>query len=428
MKAYYKPAPEPTPSPRTTYPQSPVAAPAFHQGGLTREPQGGLPPDELEPDFEPDWDESDEWDEPEMELGEASPAPPPSTPPPPSLQDAPAAPAVGAARILWVDAARAIAMFFIMWLHVRTSPEWLSPPVGGAICLFFVLAGYFMPRTARRCAERTLQLALAWLIWSWLTVILGAIFDDKFVFDWNRVFGINAASYNTPLWFLRNLIIFHVIFWGLMVLRILPLGSLVVLALCVIWPYDMDGEQHTHLLFSWIMAVSVGFALQSIKLARLHELMQKYFWCIVVLAISLLIITALKLPMMEHTLISYTLAEDWFTIDFSLSDIPWDSYGFALAYCAIALILSKLAPKVELCLALVGKNMMFVYAGHTLLYGFQIGLDQEVFGGMLGDGVWLPIVAMLLLTIASHYLCRWFPNLMVLLGSLSPSKGSWFRK
>ena len=67
--------------------------------------------------------------------------------------NASALPSVGTRRrVAWEDSARCLAMFFIMWLHVGEAPFWIPRPVGGGICLFFLLAGYFMPREAARAA------------------------------------------------------------------------------------------------------------------------------------------------------------------------------------------------------------------------------------------------------------------------------------
>ena len=76
-----------------------------------------------------------------------------------------------ARRAVWVDCARALAMFFIVWLHANAAPGWVGKVVGGAIALFFLLAGYFLPSSAGRVVERTGRLALAWGLWSLMSVL-----------------------------------------------------------------------------------------------------------------------------------------------------------------------------------------------------------------------------------------------------------------
>ncbi len=316
-------------------------------------------------------------------------------------------------------------MFFIMWLHARTHPEWLPTPVGGGICFFFLTAGYFLPRNTIDCARRTLQLTIAWLIWSWATTILVMIFDPTASFEWSRVFGINVAAYNTPLWFLRNLLIFQAIFLLLMCLRILPGAALSVCLICLVWPYDLNGQQHINLLFNWMMAFSAGFALAYFKLSRIDAHMLRLLYVLVPLAAFLISVDAMEYGFIEMALFSYAWGAGEHPFVFSLKLIPFTSLGFALSFIIVAFLLVTLLPKLAHYVAIIGRNMMFIYAGHTILYGFQIGLDQQLFGGMLGDGIWLPIVAMLVLAAASEALCRYCPSAMAFLGCLSPRHLKW---
>ena len=74
-------------------------------------------------------------------------------------------------RAEWVDCSRLLAMFFIIWLHANAAPGWVGKVVGGAIALFFLLAGYFLPAAVGKVMERTGRLALAWGLWSLMSVL-----------------------------------------------------------------------------------------------------------------------------------------------------------------------------------------------------------------------------------------------------------------
>ncbi len=326
-------------------------------------------------------------------------------------------------RILWVDTARCIAMFFILWLHTRTAPSWLPMPVGGAICFFFLAAGYFLPRAAMECGRRTVQLFIAWLLWSLITVTLYLCVGPGMQFEWQRAIGWDAMAYNVPLWFLRNLIVYQLIFFALLLIRVLPWGAALLLFICCIWPYDKQGEHHIVLRFDWIIAVAIGFLLGNIGLANLSRMLERSLIPLSILAAFLISFEYVNYPFSTMTLFSYS----WVLGDnaselhghFSLNSLPLVALGLSLAYALISVALARWLPWAARVLAIAGRNMMFIYAAHSILYGMQVGIDQKYFGGVPQDGVWLPIVAIIILTLLSELLCRICPKLMVLLGSLS---------
>ncbi len=326
-------------------------------------------------------------------------------------------------RILWVDTARCIAMFFIMWLHTRTAPSWLPFPVGGAICFFFLTAGYFLPRKPLECGKRTLQLIGAWLLWSLITVTLYLCVGSGMQFEWQRAIGWDAMAYNVPLWFLRNLIVYQLIFFILLLTRALPWGAAIVLFICCIWPYAKHGEHHIVLRYDWIIAVAIGFVIGNVGLARLSRMLERGMIPLTLLAGFLISFEFYKYPFAGYTWFSFSWALgdnlSHLSGDFSLNSLPLVALGLSLAYALVAVALTRWLPWASRVLAIVGRNMMFIYAGHSILYGMQVGIDLHYFGGKLADGVWLPIIAMVILTLISELLCKICPKLMVLLGSLS---------
>ena len=113
-------------------------------------------------------------------------------------------------RVAWVDAARVLGIFFICQAHSAAAPGNLIVSAG-AICLFFMLAGYFnagkMPGDALR---RSLLFLWGYALWSILDSALSRNGVD---------FSIGSMAHSLvyapfPMWFIKYLIV------------LLPLGSL----------------------------------------------------------------------------------------------------------------------------------------------------------------------------------------------------------
>ena len=113
-------------------------------------------------------------------------------------------------RVAWVDAARVLGMFFICQVHSAAAPGNLIVSAG-AICLFFVLAGYFNAGKAFGAAlRRSLLFLWGYALWSILDSELSRNGVD---------FSIGTMAHSLvyapfPMWFIKYLIV------------LLPLGSL----------------------------------------------------------------------------------------------------------------------------------------------------------------------------------------------------------
>lgn len=260
-------------------------------------------------------------------------------------------------RAVWVDAARCLAMVSIIWMHSGESPTWLIEPVGGSICLFFVLAGRFMPSAPGQLAARTLRLALAWLLWSLISWGLFILAQPEEPWSLARAFGIGEAAYNTPLWFLKDLCIFQLLMAGLMWLRVLPRYKWLLLVLLAGFAYAAEPAQHVGLRFDWMPALLLGYCLQGISPGQLRERISSHAPALVVAGVVLLLQQEYYPALLQHFGIrSYTCS------------LPLASLAYALGYLLLGMAAENLLPKLAGGMARCGSCMLFIYAGHSLAY------------------------------------------------------------
>lgn len=113
-------------------------------------------------------------------------------------------------RVAWVDAARVLGIFFICQVHSAAAPGNLMVSAG-ALCMFFVLAGYFNAgKTLGVALRRSLLFIAGYSFWS----ILGNGLSHDGV-DFSLGSMAHSLVYAPfPMWFIKYLIV------------LLPLGSL----------------------------------------------------------------------------------------------------------------------------------------------------------------------------------------------------------
>lgn len=129
----------------------------------------------------------------------------------------------------WVDYAKCMAIFFVVWLHVHSLPE-ISFVINAFVMpLFFIISGYLFsyernPRYKPFVWKRTRQLLfpyvwiniVAYLCWF---AVLRHFGDDKDVYQWHQPLlgalgGIPAwLSHDTPLWSLMSFYIVEIIYY-----------------------------------------------------------------------------------------------------------------------------------------------------------------------------------------------------------------------
>lgn len=298
-------------------------------------------------------------------------------------------------RAEWVDTARCLAMPGIMWLHSGPPPSWLSAPVGGGICLFFILAGRFMPPAPGAAARRACRLGVAWVLWSLLSLGLYILAQPDASWSWARAFGWGEAAYNTPLWFLRNLFLYQLLLAGLGGLRLLPRYKWLLLVFLLGLTYAAAPPQHETLRFDWLSAVLLGYCLRDIPLQRMHA------W-LVAHAPALLVAGALLLLQRAYypdLLTSVGMRS--YACSLHVAELVW-AVGYLLAAIGLLRWLRPLGTRMAQC----GDCMLFVYAGHSLAYAPLYLLPLPCFC-RLG----LMALVLILLTLLCKLLQRTYPHI-----------------
>lgn len=302
-------------------------------------------------------------------------------------------------RVAWVDVARCLGMFFIMWLHAGGAPHWVGRPVGGGICLFFVLAGYFMPREPWPCLRRALLLALAWLLWSLITLGLYLLVWPEMEWSWAHAFGWGQSAYNAPLWFLKDLAVFQLIISALLALRLLPRWEGLFLLLLAGFSYASEPAQHQALRFDWMMAVVLGFCLRRFSLQDIRQALCRHAG-VLLIAIFLLLAQRECFPLWARAA----------SLEYTRCSLPLAQLAYATLFCLASLAMERFLPRWTRWLALAGGSMMFTYVAHSLLYA-----PLYYFRIRVGCNLWVPLLALPLLTGMFLMLKHWFPRAMRLL-------------
>ncbi len=292
-------------------------------------------------------------------------------------------------------------MFFIMWMHAGAGPSWLGKPVGGAICLFFLLAGYFMPRDAGDCARRALKLGLAWLLWSLISLGLFMLCKPDTALSWQKAIGWGTAAYNTPLWFLRNLAIYQLVIAALAALRVFPRYNWVVLVLIISFHWAAAPRQHMGLRFDWMQAVLLGYCLRCVSLDSIADWLRRHAIGIV-LCIGIMYLQRAYHPDLLRL----------FGISTYGCSLPMEALSYAILFCLAGLGIEHYLPRVARPMATAGAGMLFIYATHSFLYAPIYRFKIHGF-----YDVWAPVAGLIMLALLGSWLTRRFPRVMRVLGA-----------
>ncbi len=303
-------------------------------------------------------------------------------------------------RAEWVDCSRLLAMFFIVWLHADAAPGWVGKVVGGAIALFFLLSGYFLPGVAARVVERTWRLAWAWVLWSLLSVLFLLVAKPWVEISWERVVGWGVAAYNTPLWFLKTLVAYHLVVAGLMAMRLLPRYSWVLAVFLALCSYTTSPSQHLSVRFDYLWIFLLGFASKRVALNAIREYAVKNWWMLL-----LVIVGAFMQP---ECLEEY--AEE-VSASWRHCNLPIKSLAFMASFLLGGVLLSEWFPRLTRWLAASGCCMMFIYAGHSYL----LAPIYQWKGVQWGWNIWVPVLVLPVMTLLARGLARWWPRGMAYL-------------
>lgn len=303
-------------------------------------------------------------------------------------------------RARWVDCARTLAMFCIVWLHANAAPAGLGHAVGGAIALFFLLAGYFLPGQAGKVLARTGRLALAWLLWSLLSLGLMAVAAPDFEFSWQRSIGWGVAAYNTPLWFLKTLVVYQLVAAGLLALRLLPRHGWVLVVGLMLCSYTTAPAQYAAVCFDYFWIFLLGFALKAIPLERISAWVERN--------IPALFLTALVCLCQPFVL---ACVAQWAELPWRHCSLPVGALAWALLMLLGGVACARYLPRGAAALAFCGRWMLFIYAAHSFLLA-------PLYGGYNPHflwNIWVPLLVIPLLAAAGWWLNRRFPRTMALL-------------
>lgn len=303
-------------------------------------------------------------------------------------------------RAEWVDCARALAMFYIVWLHANAAPDWVGKVVGGAIALFFLLAGYFLPSSVGRVVERTGRLALAWGLWSLMSVLFLLVVKPYVDISWPRVVGWGVAAYNTPLWFLKTLVAYQLVVAVLMVLRLLPRYAWVAVVFLALCSYTTAPSQHLSVRFDYLWIFLLGFASKQAPLEFVREYMVRSKWVLL-----LVIVGVFAQP---ECLEEYAEELD---VSWRHCNLPLKSLAFMTSFLLAGVLLDEYLPCVACLFARCGRWMLFIYAGHSYL----LSPLYQWKGLSLCWNVWVPLVVIPLLAAIGWWLNRQFPRGMAFL-------------
>lgn len=286
-------------------------------------------------------------------------------------------------------------MFIIMWLHVGYAPEGLGEWVGGGICLFFLLAGYFLPRDTSKLARRAMGFTLAWIIWTAITTFIYYFFvwRMKVIPTWPDILGIGGAAWNTPLWFLRNLAVFSLIFAALSAVKILPKYKWLCLIAMLAFSYVAEPHQHETLRFDWMRVMMLGFCLRDFSLQKLHEAVLRH-----------------PLPIIATAAVIWAQPYLWERIltGHGLTYTPTSLPMSNLAVCIMMLTASALFchkyPKAGDFIARTAPAMMFIFVSHGLFYILcAYPFEFHPWAAALVPLAVLPLLTVLWLTIKKYF-------------------------
>ncbi len=305
-----------------------------------------------------------------------------------------------ASREEWVDCARTLAMFFIIWLHAAAAPVWTGKVVGGAIALFFLLAGYFLPVPVGKVLRRTGRLALAWAAWSLMSVAFLLVFKPYVEIDWRRVVGWQVAAYNTPLWFLKTLVAYQLAAAALLALRLLPRYAWVLVVFLALCSYTTSPSQHLSVRFDYLWIFLLGFAAKAAPLAAVREYVWKNWW--------ILALVVLGVFLQPEVLEEYA---DFADVSWRHCNLPLWNLAFMAAFLLVSVLLVGLLPRVAGALAGCGRWMLFIYAGHSYLLAPLYQWKELRWAW----NIWVPLLVLPVLVLLARGLARVLPRTMAVL-------------
>ncbi len=300
-------------------------------------------------------------------------------------------------RAEWVDCARTLAMFFIIWLHADAAPVWVGKVVGGAIALFFLLAGYFLPSAVEQVLRRTGRLALAWCAWSLLSLIFLLVFKPYVEIEWQKVLGWGVAAYNTPLWFLKTLIAYQLVAAILIAAGILPRYGWILVVFLALCSYTTSPSQHLSIRFDYLWIFMLGFSVRGVSL----DAACSYIWKNGVVLVLVVAGAFLQPEILEEY-------ADWRDVSWRHCNLPLKNLAFMVSFLLAGVALVKSLPRIAGQLAVCGRWMLFIYAGHSYLLS-PLYCCEDI---RWAWNIWVPVLILPVMVGIGRMMTRMMPAAM----------------
>lgn len=266
-------------------------------------------------------------------------------------------------RVAWVDLIRVLALFIILWKHA-SMPEWLDIPTTASVFVYFLLAGYFCRLDSRNLwlrAWRILRTYAAWMLIA-LPLACGGLWSayrgggaEFLSYAYECFIGNPDPVADGPLWFLKELFVFQCVLAvaSLIGPARMMAGCLAVFLLARV--YAVDGMHYYSYALNAI-PFFVGVVCSRFSLQDAEDWFRGVRWHVAAIIAA---VAACAL---------------WLQRD-AVQDGAQGYIGMRMFYfliCAGALCAAvegcRLFPRACDWLASYGSLVMFIYAGHMLLF------------------------------------------------------------
>ena len=195
-------------------------------------------------------------------------------------------------KVGWIESARSLAMIAVVFNH-GFGQDVFDLIGKSSVFLFFFLSAYFVPSDGRKIVNRMIALVISYLLWN---SIYGAV--ELYVFHREippetflcRFFGVGKDPFNPPFWFLRDLILFHFVWYLLQWAgRHASWLSAVCLIVCWIEPFrntSYIGQTCPY----WMTPFLLGLLCRTLSVGRLERCLHPavvlpaavfFVWCAV---------------------------------------------------------------------------------------------------------------------------------------------------
>ncbi len=315
-------------------------------------------------------------------------------------------------RLQWIEIARVIALVSVILQHVPPPCPLNGPILNASLALFFLVAGFFSSNAlfepkqsvVKWCRARVLTLLYPYLIWNTLYMLLsGAFFHGEgnyFIYLLNE-YGICSAPSLTPLWFLRDLMLFTII--GALLSRFpLVLCALGIVALFV----NRIGDSCQYPSFLMFGDFVVG-----LMLARIPRVIDSWR----------------QLPLSLHggLVLGYTALAIVYAAGVR-EDFSSISSGLGVAaLLSLGVIIEETWPRIATRMMSLAQGCFFVYCSHIFVLIIFLGLFK-LFDSEIPAWVWWSTVPFVYAGAQGAYILlrRFCPHSLRLLGMQKANKKS----